>query len=851
MNSVKSLQSYHAKRDFSITPEPADGGTSTETLQFVIQKHWASSLHYDFRLELNGVMKSWAIPKGPSYDASVKRMAMHVEDHPIAYSSFEGIIPAKQYGAGKVIIWDKGYWNPLGDPNADYAKGNLKFELFGLKLHGKWVLVRIKNQNNSKQEPWLLIKEKDALAKPAQEFSVVDGYPDSVKEYPFPQVSLPAKVITTEKNTEINAEKNTKINNAQPMTEYILKKAIKADLPEHLKPQLASLAEKIPADTKRYITEIKFDGYRLLVQIKLGEIKFFTRNGNDWTHKLLFLQQQMALLALPSGWYDGEIVLNNAQGLPDFGALQFAFETNQLQQLVLYLFDVVYFHGYDLRLLPLIDRRAILKNLLSTHDSASIRLSDDFDESPHDLLKSACKLGLEGIILKRADAPYLAARTTDWLKLKCTKRQEFIIIGYTAPNGLRKHFGALILAVYNEHADLIHAGNVGTGFNQTTLADIKNKLDLIAIPESPTTFPFATLKNTTWVKPVLIAEIEFGEWTKSGHIRHAVFIGLRMDKKPEAVVKEHPTAALSADDKPSVSDSHLKKRPTNAMSITHPDRVIDAKSGITKLDLVRYYQLVGDLMMPHLKQRPVSFLRAPSGLNEELFFQKHADNKNLTGVKKINQPDDKPALIEITDKEGIAFSAQWNVIEFHTHNGNLSLDKPDRMIFDLDSGDNVQWQQVQEAAQLMRAFLSQLHLPAFLKTSGGKGLHVVVPIQKKHDWGKVKTFSQTIVTHMSKTIPSRFVAKSGPKNRVGKIFIDYLRNDLEATTVCAWSARARAGMGISVPVNWNELEKLKSSDQWHVANAHTRLDKGNDPWQSYADSAVDLSDAMTLLNENK
>ena len=409
----------------------------------------------------------------------------------------------------------------------------------------------------------------------------------------------------------------------------------------------------------------------------------------------------------------------------------------------------------------------------------------------------------------------------------------------------------MILAVYNAHADLVHAGNVGTGFNQTTLADIKNKLDLIAIPESPTTFPFAAPKNTTWVKPVLIVEIEFGEWTKSGHIRHPVFIGLRMDKKPEAVVKEHPTSALSADDKPSVSDSHLKKRPANALSITHPERVIDAKSGITKLDLVRYYQLIGDLMMPHLKQRPVSFLRAPGGLDEELFFQKHADNKKLTGVKKINQPDDKPALIEVTDKEGIAFSAQWNVIEFHTHNGNLSLDKPDRMIFDLDPGENVQWQQVQEAAQLMRAFLSQLHLPAFLKTSGGKGLHVVVPIQKKHDWETVKTFSQTVVTHMSKTIPTRFVAKSGPKNRIGKIFIDYLRNDLEATTVCAWSARARAGMGISVPVNWNELEKLKSSDQWHVANAHTRLDKGNNPWQSYADSAVDLSDAMMLLNENK
>lgn len=843
MNSEKKLQIYQAKRNFSITPEPQEGGASSEALRFVIQKHWASSLHYDFRLELNGVMKSWAIPKGPSYDFSVKRMAMHVEDHPIAYASFEGTIPAKQYGAGKVIIWDKGYWNPLGDPNTDYAKGNLKFELLGLKLHGKWVLVRMKDKTNGKQEPWLLIKEKDSLAKSIEEFSVVDAYPDSVKKYPFPQYNSPAKYA------------HIKINNEQLKTEDILKKAIKANQPERLKPQLASLAEKIPTDTQHWITEIKFDGYRLLVRIKQGDIKFFTRNGNDWTHKLLTLQQQVAQLDWPSGWYDGEIVVNNAQGIPDFGALQLSFESSksvasQSNQIVLYLFDVVYFDGFDLRLLPLTERRAILKNLLVGKDLSSVRLSEDFNEAPEDLLQSACKLGLEGIILKRADAPYVCSRTSNWLKLKCIKSQEFIIIGYTPPTGSRAHFGALLLAVHNEYDDLIHAGNVGTGFNQSTLADIKQKLDLIAIPKSPTTQPFDAPQHTTWVKPDLIAEVKFGEWTKSGHVRHAVFKGLRIDKKPETIVREHQKSVINLDEKPLVSVSNLKGlKSAKTLSITHPERIIDRVSGITKLDLIRYYQLVGELMMPHLKLRPASFLRAPNGLEGQLFFQKHADNKSLSGVKKINQPNDKPALIEVTKKEGIANAAQWNVIEFHTHNGDLLLDKPDRMIFDLDPGENVHWQKVQEAAQLMQAFLLQLNLPAFLKTSGGKGLHVVVPIKKKHDWDTVKKFSQAIVIHMSKTIPARFVAKSGPKNRIGKIFIDYLRNDQEATTISAWSARAREGMGISVPVDWSELDTLKSSDHWTVANVHSRLDKGNDAWQKYVDAAVDLSDAITLLTE--
>ncbi len=528
--------------------------------------------------------------------------------------------------------------------------------------------------------------------------------------------------------------------------------------------------------------------------------------------------------------------------MPDFGALQKSFESNKSENIVLYLFDLIYFNGHDLRTLPLVSRRAVLTKQLKLISSDYIRLSEVFEASAANLLKSACQLGLEGIILKNPDSHYSSSRSTNWLKLKCKQRQEFVIIGYTAPSGARSNFGALLLATYDEKGDLKHAGNVGSGFTQRTLTEIKSKLDIVKVGKSAVIEEFEAPLKTTWVQPVFVAEVEFGEWTSSGHIRHSVFKGLRTDKDPKTVIREVPNVDLLQADRPTPA----VRKPTN-LKITNSDRVIDSTSGITKLDLVRYYQLVGDLMFPHLNNRLVSLLRAPSGLNGEMFFQKHAETEKLAGVKKIQQSNDKLPLIEISKKEGLAAAAQWNVIEFHTHNGNQTLDLPDRIIFDLDPGENVEWEKVKEAAQLMKAFLSQLNLPAFLKTSGGKGLHVVVPIQKKHDWDTVKAFTQSVVVHMSKTIPSRFVAKSGPKNRVGKIFIDYLRNDQDATTVCAWSLRARAGMGISIPMDWDELTDIKSGDHWTLRNVHSRFDRGNEPWKQYKTSAADISDAMELL----
>lgn len=795
-------------------------------LSFVVQKHWASHLHYDFRLEWGGTLKSWAVPKGPSFDPKDKRMAVQVEDHPLAYASFEGTIAAKQYGAGKVIIWDQGTWHPQGNASQGLQEGNLKFELRGHKLQGAWVLVRMKSKNE-KQPAWLLIKEKDAFARPAAQFSVVDELPDSVK----PSTAPAAKASAIAKQAPVSPE-------GKP-----------AKLPLRLVPQLATLATRMPSDPEHWLFEIKFDGYRLLTRIKGSDVQLFTRNGNDWTTKLLPLQHAVAQLKLPDGWYDGEIVMPNAQGVPDFGALQQAFDNANTSNIILYLFDLPYFNGHDLRGMPLEARRAVLQNLLEQTPCAQVRMSAAFDESPQSIFKSACQLGLEGVIAKRRGATYQPGRSPDWIKLKCGQRQEFVVGGYTEPRGARPGLGALLLGVHDAQGQLHYAGKVGAGFALSDLMRLKVQLSELENRKNPFLKTAAIAETALWVKPTLVAEVSFSEWTRNGHIRHAVFRGIRSDKAAHTIVRETGTALMAA------SDTNTKEatRPTPSLAqITHPERVIDASAtGITKIELARYYALVGELMMPHLKGRPVSLVRAPGGIQGEQFFQKHAPAQALAGIRLLDaalDPGHLP-LLAVAGQAGLLSAVQWNVVEFHTQNATaLSYAHPDRMVFDLDPGAGVAWKQVQLAAQLVRAFLLSLGLPCYLKTSGGKGLHLVVPLRKLHDWATVKSVSKAITRHLAATLPRHFVAISGPQNRIGKIFIDYLRNGQGSTTVCAWSARARPGMGISVPVAWDELASLRGGDHWRVQTAHTRLDKGNDPWRGYGKAAPSLSAAIRLLD---
>ncbi|NMK46502.1 DNA ligase D [Achromobacter sp. Bel] len=822
-----TLKTYRKKRDFTVTPEPAEGGEANDQARaFVIQKHWASRLHYDFRLELDGAMKSWAVPKGPSYDPAVKRMAVQVEDHPLAYNQFEGQIPAGQYGAGKVIIWDEGRWVPVGDARKGYREGHLKFDLQGTKMQGRWALVRMKAKASDKQPAWLLIKDKDDFARPEREFSVVDEMPDSVVPLRKKQAAKRAPPVAAKRKEP-----------ALP--------GQAAELPASLAPQLATLADGIPQDAADWLYELKFDGYRLLARLDGDTVTLHTRNGHDWSAKLPHLVEAFGRLPAKCAWVDGEAVVLDKHGVPDFQALQNAFDGDATGGIVFYAFDLPFIGGRDLRREPLRVRRALLAQLMATADDDHLRFSDTFEQAPADLVASACKMGLEGIIAKRQSAPYVSRRSDTWLKIKCGRRQEFVIVGYTAPQGSREGLGALLLAVHEDDGTLRYAGKVGTGFDRPGLISLQQKLARIETADKPVAGGQG--RGVHWVKPRLVAEVSFSGWTSGGHIRHSVFQGLRADKPARDITREKAVQAPRAPAQRAKAAAHppeaAAQRPKSAGKIgklTHPERIIDPSTGLTKLDLARYYGLIAPLLQEHLTGRPVSFLRAPSGIQGQLFFQKHLEAA-MPGVKSLPASLDPghPPLLEVPTPQAVMSAVQMNVVEFHTWNAvKTAIGKPDRMLFDLDPGEGVAWPMLQQAAQLVQTLLVEIGLTAWLKTSGGKGLHVVVPLRRQHGWDTIKAFSQAIVAHLAATLPQVFVAKSGPKNRVGKVFVDYLRNGFGATTVAAWSARARPGLGVSVPVAWEELATLSGGAHWTIANIHSRLDAGNTPWQGYAPQAV-------------
>ncbi|WP_183006228.1 DNA ligase D [Achromobacter sp. UMC71] len=845
MAAADSLAKYRAKRNFDITAEPADGGQANEAARaFVIQKHWASHLHYDFRLELDGVMKSWAVPKGPSFDPAIKRMAVQVEDHPIAYNQFEGQIPKGQYGAGKVIIWDEGTWAPVGDPADGYRRGHLKFDLHGVKLRGRWALIRMKGKESDKQPPWLLVKDRDGYARDASEFSVVDEEPDSVVPLRKSKGKGKGKPASVSKPAATSAAGTPAAGTNAPRLP-----GQAADLPDTLKPQLATLVEGVPDLAPDWLYEMKFDGYRLMARIDNGDVRLYTRNGHDWGPKLPHLVRAFSQLPVQNAWIDGEIVMLAGNGGPSFQALQNAFDGERTGGIVFYAFDLPYVAGRDLRREPLRVRRGLLAQLMDAVDDDALRFSEAFDAAPADLVASACKMGLEGIIAKRLSSPYVSRRSDSWIKLKCARRQEFVVVGYTDPKGARVGLGALLLAYHGDDGALVYAGKVGTGFDDSGLAALQARLARLETDQAAVKVP-GRGRGTHWVKPQLVAEVSFSEWTGAGHVRHPVFQGLRKDKPARAIIKETPVSATAvksdrASGKPArttAAKTTPAKRSGKAAAgkLSHPERVIDPSTGLTKLDLARYYALVAPLLLAHLKARPVSFLRAPDGIEGERFFQKHLEAP-MPGVKalpKTLDPGHAP-LVEVPTAQAILSAVQMNVVEFHTWNAvKTAIGKPDRMLFDLDPGEGVPWKSVQRATHLLHVMLDEIGLQSWLKTSGGKGLHIVVPLRRQYDWDTVKAFSQAVVQHLAKTLPQLFVAKSGPKNRVGKIFADYLRNGFGATTVAAWSARARPGMGVSVPLAWDELDDLRASDTWTIANIHTRLDAGNAPWDGYRPQAL-------------
>ncbi|MEG8202849.1 DNA ligase D [Pseudomonas sp. 5FOS] len=822
---AKPLEEYARKRDFNATPEPSgkrSHGKRAHALQFCIQKHDASHLHYDFRLELDGTLKSWAIPKGPSLDPKVRRLAVHVEDHPLDYADFEGHIPEGHYGAGDVIVWDRGIWEPEGDAHEAYAKGKLRFRLQGEKLGGVWNLFR--THLAGKKEQWMLVKSQDSQARSEADYSIVDAQPDSV---------LSDRTLVPRKP----AAKKAAAPRRKPAS-----KGRKVPLPTQLQPQLATLVDSPPGGDWRY--EVKFDGYRILARIDGDDVRLFTRNGHDWSSKLPRQVAALRALGIDAAWLDGEVVVAGENGAADFQALQNAFDTEHDEHITYYLFDLPFLGGQDLRQIPLQDRRSTLQHLLEHNESDVLRYSADFDQPVESLLDSACQLQLEGLIGKRVDSPYSGRRSPDWIKLKCKQRQEFVIVGYTDPKGSRSGFGALLLALHdNDSGELRYAGKVGTGFSATTLASIHARLEPLEIdtPALPKPPAGAEARGVHWLKPQLLAEVAYAQMTRDGIVRHSVFHGLRDDKPATAIDLERSMPAKT------LPKRKQAKAPEalGELRLTHPERIIDATRGVTKREVAEYYAAVSQWILPQLKDRPVALVRAPDGLTGELFFQKNAGQLHIPHVLSYDKAEAGQAAMVINRADTLLGAVQMNMLELHTWNAtDKDFDKPDRFVLDLDPDPALPWKAMLEATQLALTLLDELGLRVFLKTSGGKGMHLVVPLTRRASWDEVKAFSHAIVDYLARLFPDRLSAVSGPKNRVGRIFIDYLRNGKGATTACAYTLRAREGLPVSVPIWREELPQLKGANQWNIDNVLERLDDVDDPWADYGKTRQSITVGM-------
>ncbi|MCA8204560.1 DNA ligase D [Burkholderia sp. AU33545] len=913
------LDPYRRKRHFGATPEPegahgrrraksdakpsARGRARTgHPLRFVIQEHHARRLHYDFRLELDGTLKSWAVPKGPSLDPSVKRLAVHVEDHPLEYASFEGEIPAGHYGAGSVVVWDEGTWTPDGgvaQARDGYRAGKLTFRLDGEKLHGGWALVRSGRQQG-RQEQWLLIKERDDDARGADEFDVVGERPGSVHDGAVALPDSPDGATRTRRVPRGRGDKAAKRaahgarhdehddHGRPPADPSGIEGAVRAPLPERVAPQLATLVDG-PPEQGDWRYELKFDGYRILARIAgkgtRRHVKLMTREGRDWTAKLRAQRDALAALDVDGAWFDGEAVVLGEHGLPDFQALQNALGAGRSDAVTLFVFDLPYLDGYDLRDAPLTARRALLEPLLADSDPARLRFSPDLGDDVASLIASACDTGLEGLIGKRADSRYRPGRSSAWIKLKCRRRQEFVIGGYSEPSGSRHGFGALLLGVHEPApagkrrrgpTPLRYVGRVGTGFDARML----DRLAAILRKHERETAPFdpppreRSRTRVHWIEPTLVAECEFAEWTGDGIVRQAAFIALREDKPAAQIVREVPKHAKNAETEVAMDrhrtthaaheangrEHHARSRASTRTAgndagpdqlgrvrITHPDRVLDPRSGTRKIDLARYWQWIAPWLLPDLKGRPVSLVRAPGDIAGELFFQKHAERREIPFVTQHAglDPGHGP-LLSLDSVDALLGAAQMGTIELHTWNAHASnIERPDRIVFDLDPDPALPWSAMIEAAQLVCGLLDELGLASFCKTSGGKGLHVVVPITRHLGWDDVKDFSRAVAQHIAGALPDRFTATMGPRHRRGKIFIDYLRNGRGASTIAAYSARARPGMGVSVPLRWDEVPDTTGGAQWTIDTLHERLDRlERDPWEGYDDTRQRISAQM-------
>jgi bifunctional non-homologous end joining protein LigD len=884
------LDEYRRKRDFHRTSEPRGKRVVQPDgkLRYIIQKHDASHLHYDFRLEHNGVLKSWAVPKGPDLDPANKRLAMQVEDHPLDYGGFEGTIPQGEYGGGTVMLWDKGVWEPLEDPAKGFREGHLKFILRGEKLQGGWMLVRKGGRKaEAGERRWFLFKERDEFARPGE--SITEEMPLSVTTgRDLDEIATQSdrvwgpggevrrnkrKTDTKPANSSRAAKRRIPAKGKPSLLELLEHPSVRRGrLPASQSVELATLVDAAPPGDD-WLHEIKFDGYRMLCRVEKGKARFISRNGKDWTGKFPELAEAAGELAVKQAMIDGEMVALQSDGTTSFQALQNVFQSGRTGELVYYVFDILHLDGHDVTGVPLEARRDILKLAVSgSHES--IRYSESIQGAGHAVIDKACHLHLEGIVCKRRSAPYKPGRGLDWLKVKCSKREEFVIGGFTKPTGSRSHFGALLLGYYGRAKKFIYAGRVGTGFNEKSLADLHQKLRRLVRTRSP----YANLSGTTgeargvsWVKPSLVAEVQFSNWTDEGLLRHPSFQGLREDKPASTVIHDEPLSlsavnAIENDGKTATRASRKSRSSTappslrqpgaNAASndeyagvrLTHPDKVLYPGQGITKLDLAKYYAQVADWMLPHVVDRPLAVVRCPAGSGKPCFFQKHPNETASDHLRQINISEKGKAEYHLAiDDLGCLISlVQMGVLEIHVWGSRAKqLETPDRLIFDLDPDPAVDWPLVVSAARQVRVLLEELGLASFLKTTGGKGLHVVVPVQPRTEWEEAKAFCRAVADLMVRAEPERYIATMSKAARKGKIFIDYLRNGRGATAVAPYSTRAKPGATVSTPIAWEELSESLGSDHFTIENVPARLGKlKKDPWADLAKTRQSITAAM-------
>ena len=820
-----TLRTYNKKRNFKKTPEPRGAKQTSKTKHlYLIQKHAASHLHYDFRIELNGTLKSWAVPKGPSLDPGIKRLAVHVEDHPIAYGSFEGIIPKGQYGGGTVMLWDTGEWVPLEDhPLKAYKEGKLTFELKGKKLKGVWKLIQIKKDPKN----WLLMKVDDKYARPEDEYDITKE-----KTLGVLSKSTMEEIAAAAANQWSSKEKKAKpVKTSKPAKKKVsITFGKKTNMPARVLPQLTTLVST-PPEGDTWLHEIKFDGYRLLCFIKNKQINLITRGQQNWTHKFPHLVNALRDLQLDSAILDGEIIALNKHQHSDFQGLQNSIHQGDDSKLVFNVFDIIYYAGSNLIDVPLIERKNLLRQLIT--DTYTLRYSDHVIGDGKAVFEKACKLNLEGIVSKKIDSFYTETRSRDWQKIKCVQRQEFIVGGFTPPGGQREYFGSLLLGVYASPTTLTYTGHVGTGFNQASLKDMwillqKHKTDSMPFTTNP-----PGMKHVMWVRPAIIVEVEFSEWTGDGILRHPSFKGLRLDKKIKEVTMEKPLAS-----KKTASKKTTKSAETSLLDLlTNPDRIMYPEKKITKLELAEYYEAVGDWMLPYVINRPLTLVRCPGG-REKCFYQKHIAEANRKGplypikIKENNKTDE---YAYVKDTAGLIQLVQLGVLEIHPWGSRIdSLEKPDIMIFDLDPGPQVEWKKVIKTAFFLQEQLASLKLRSFVKTTGGKGLHVVVPFLPEYKWDKVKLFAHTFVDYIVQQKPNEYIDVMTKAKRTGKIFIDYLRNSRGATAIAPYSTRARENAPVATPLAWDELTARIKSDSFTVRNLPERLAKlKKDPWADF------------------